>query len=87
MFSNGTELPSSSDWYMDTAVTMFGTNPTNCAESWSDDVPVLPAVVKPRSASATVSAVPSPVVTASRAGMIDDTSSASNTRVGATVVS
>ena len=82
--SRGTELPSSSDWYIDTVVTMPGTKPTNCAESWSEEVPVLPAVVSRGIEALTRLAVPSPLVTASRAGMIEETSSTSNTRLGAT---
>ena len=63
---------------------MPGTKPTNCAESWSEEVPVLPAVVSRAIAESTLAAVPSPFVTASRAGMIEETSSTSKTRLGAT---
>ena len=43
-------MPSPSDWYIDTAVTMPGTKPTNWAESWSEEVPVLPAAFSRRQA-------------------------------------
>ncbi len=57
-----------------------GTKPMNCGDNWSEDVPTFARRHPGDQSPGRRLFAPSPFVTASRAGMMDDTSSTSNTR-------